>query len=100
MEISMHEELKRGFDLLNNGKDEEALELLKNFEKQEDLTPEDMQYYKLFKGTLLLLMARLPESLKISEDGYQECLSQNKILFAINNFVVKWSNFLALNRGY
>ena len=33
----MHEVLRRGYDLLNKGKVEEALELIKGFENQEHL---------------------------------------------------------------
>jgi len=99
MEISMHEVLRKGFDLINHGKEEEALAFINDFEKKEDLKPTDIHWYKVLKGTLLLHIGRLPESLKISENGYKESISQNEILYAIDFFFVKWCINLIFNRA-
>ncbi len=99
MEISMHEEIRRGLKLFNEGKDEEILELIKDFEKQDDITPHDIHWFKFLKATLLFFMGRFPESLKIAEEEYQESLRQKKSLFVADFLVIKWSSFLLLARA-
>jgi len=99
MEIPMHEELRKGYDLLNNGKVEEALELINNFENQEHLESEDKHWYEMLKITLLLFIGKLPESLKIAEQGYQESMSHKNPLFTIDYFILKWGNFFLFGRA-
>ncbi|MHA1932972.1 MAG: tetratricopeptide repeat protein [Promethearchaeota archaeon] len=99
MEISLHEELRRGLKLFNEGKDEEVLELLKDFEKRDDITPHDIHWFNYLKATLLFFIGRIPESLKISEKGYEEALNKKNTLFIIDFLTIKWSIFLLLGRA-
>lgn len=98
MDILMHEEVRKGYKLLYEGKDEEVLELIKNFEKRDDIAPYDIHWFECLKATLLLFVGRIPESLKILEEGYQEALSTKNPFHIIDFLLLKWSNFLMLGR--
>ncbi len=96
--LSMHKELERGWSLFNKGKLDEALQILDNFERKEDLTPEDNHYCRFLKGIILLYTGRFQESLKIAEQDYQESEKQNKPLFLIDSIYTKWNILFALGR--
>ncbi|MHA2401181.1 MAG: tetratricopeptide repeat protein, partial [Promethearchaeota archaeon] len=89
----MHKELERGWRLLNEEKMEEALQVITDFEKLEDITLEDKHYYRNLKGNALLQMGKFQESLGIAEQDYQESKSQNNLLFLIDSI---FSKFLIL----
>jgi tetratricopeptide (TPR) repeat protein len=94
----MHKELERGWSLFHEGKIEEVLQLLLNFEKLEDLTPKDKHYYRFLKGVILINMGRFQESLKIADHDYQENKNQNKSLFLIDSIFIKWASlYLSVN---
>jgi tetratricopeptide (TPR) repeat protein len=93
MRISIHPELERVWKLYTEEKLEEALPLLIDFEKLEDITPEDKHYYQYLKGWIFLHMGKFQESLKIAEQDYQESKSQNRHLFLIDSI---FSKFFAL----
>jgi len=99
MLISIHKELERGLNLLNEGKEEEALQLITNFENVEDLSPDDRHYYRALKAFILYYMGRLQESLKLVAENYQESINQNKSLFLIDSIFLKWNIMLMLGRG-
>jgi len=90
MRISMHPELERGLKLLNDGKVEEASQVINNFEKLEDITLEDKHYYRFLKWELFFSMGKLQESLRIAEQDYQENKSQNRHLFLIDSIMSKF----------
>jgi len=90
MRISMHPELERVLKLLNDGKVEEASQVINNFEKLEDITLEDKHYYRFLKWQLFLNMGKLQESLRIAEQDYQENKSQNRHLFLIDSIMSKF----------
>jgi tetratricopeptide (TPR) repeat protein len=90
MLISMHKELERGFKLVNEGKLEEALQVIIDFEKSKELTPEDKHYFRTIKGWIIFQMGKLPESLIIAEQDYQESKTQNKILFLIDSICLRF----------
>ncbi|MFX1347016.1 MAG: tetratricopeptide repeat protein [Promethearchaeota archaeon] len=90
MRISIHPELERVWKLRNEGKLEEALQLLIDFEKQGDLTLEDKHYYRYLKGWILFNMRKFQESLRIAEQDYQESKNQNKPLFLIDSIFLKF----------
>jgi tetratricopeptide (TPR) repeat protein len=99
MIISMHEDLEEVVKLLNKEKFEEGLQLINNFENLKDLNAEDNHYYRWIKGTLLLGLGRFQESLRIIEQDYQESRNQNKPLFLIDSFFIKWNIFFLTGRG-
>jgi tetratricopeptide (TPR) repeat protein len=90
MRISIHPELEKVWNLSYEGNLEEALQILIDFEKLEDLTLEDKHYYRYFKGSIFLQMGRFQEGLKIAEQDYQESKSQNKQLFVIDSILTKF----------
>ncbi|MFX1478032.1 MAG: hypothetical protein ACFFCI_07855 [Promethearchaeota archaeon] len=50
MTKSVLEEIERGWRLLNEGKEEEALKIIIQLKKNEDLTPEELLRCELLKG--------------------------------------------------
>ncbi|MFX0106237.1 MAG: tetratricopeptide repeat protein [Candidatus Hodarchaeota archaeon] len=90
MRISMHPELEQGWRLNVEGKFEEALEEITDFEKLEDLTLEDKHYYRILKGYNFFGMGKLQESLRIAEQDYQENKSQNRSLYLIDSIMLKF----------
>ncbi|MHA2036252.1 MAG: tetratricopeptide repeat protein [Promethearchaeota archaeon] len=100
MRISIHPELERVWNLFNEGKLEEALQLLIEFEKLGDLNPEDKHYDRFLKSLLFFRMARFQESLKIAEQDYQESKNQQKHLFLIDSILSKFFTlFFLKDRG-
>jgi tetratricopeptide (TPR) repeat protein len=98
MRISIHKELERAQRLFDQGKEEEALQVINEFEKLEDIGPDDKHYYRFLKGTLFYYMGRFQESLRIAEQDYQESRNQNKSLFFIDSTFLKWLNLNMLGR--
>lgn len=91
MVISMHNKLEQGWNLFNEGKLEESLQILTIFENLEDLNPEDKHYYRFLKGFIYCYMGRYQESLEIADQDYLESKSQNKVLFLIDSLYLKRS---------
>jgi len=87
--MTVPEEMYRAYTLLNEGKEEEAWQIIENWEKKEHLNPEEKHLYFAFKGSILLLTGRLEETLKIVEEHYQESISQNNTLYAIDALIWK-----------
>ncbi len=96
--MNIPEEIYRAYELLNEGKEEEAWEKVAKWEKSEHLTPEERHIYMMFKGTLLFLTGRLQESLKITEELYQESKNQNNTVETIDALLLRCSNLLILRR--
>ncbi|MFX1425089.1 MAG: hypothetical protein ACFFBE_01455 [Promethearchaeota archaeon] len=96
--MSVPEEIYRAYSLLNEGKEEEAWQLIKNREKIEHLKPEQKHLYRMFKGSVLFLTGRLQESLKLGEKLYQENKSQKNTLNAIDALLLKSFNLFMLGR--
>ncbi|MHA2038236.1 MAG: tetratricopeptide repeat protein [Promethearchaeota archaeon] len=87
---SLREEIEQGWRLLNERKEEEALQLIIEFEKKDDLTPEERLRCQILKGTLLFLVGRFDEAVKIGEKTIQESLNLNKALLAIDAILFKF----------
>ena len=98
MHLSMRKELKRVLELFNEGKLEEALQIITNFEKLEDINQEDKHYYRYLNMAIFLHMGRFQECLKIAEEDYQESRNQNKPLFLIDSIWSKWIILFMLGR--
>ncbi|MHA2087425.1 MAG: tetratricopeptide repeat protein, partial [Promethearchaeota archaeon] len=90
MLISMHKELERGLKLYNEGKYEEVMQVISNFEKLEEATLEDKHYCRVLKWQLFESMGNLQECLRIAEQDYQENKSQNRHLFLIDSIMAKF----------
>jgi tetratricopeptide (TPR) repeat protein len=95
----MSKEVERVMNVFNDGKFEDALKLIIDFEKVGDLNPEDKHYFRFMKGNILIHMGRLQESLGLAEQDYQESKTQNKPLFVIDSIYLKWVNFFIQGRG-
>jgi tetratricopeptide (TPR) repeat protein len=78
------EELKRGFELLNEGKVEEALQFVTIFERKEELAPEERLKSQIFKGILFYHLGRFGDAFRIGELAYQESLRLEKPLLSID----------------
>jgi len=100
MKISMHKELERGLNLFNEGKLEEALQLIIKFEDLEDQIKDDKHYCRLLKGLILIHMGKPQESIKIAEQDYEENRNQNISLFLIDSIFLKFGNQFMLARGF
>ncbi|MHA2130093.1 MAG: tetratricopeptide repeat protein [Promethearchaeota archaeon] len=98
MRISMHPELERGVELFNDGKIEEALQVINNVEQLEDLSLEDTHYYRSIKGTILIYMGKFQESLKLAEEDYQNSKIQNRHLFLIDSLTAKFFSLFLLGQ--
>ncbi|MHA2037998.1 MAG: hypothetical protein ACW98X_16295 [Promethearchaeota archaeon] len=96
MRISMHPELERGLSLLNEGKLEEAMQIINSFEQLKDITVEDDHHNRMLKANILLHMGKFQESLKISQQEYQKNKSQNRHLFLIDSITTKFFNIAIL----
>ncbi|MFX1532079.1 MAG: tetratricopeptide repeat protein, partial [Promethearchaeota archaeon] len=96
--MTVPEEVYRAYKLLNEGKEEEAWQLIKNREEIEYSKSEEKHLYRMFKGSVLFLTGRLQESLKIAEEMYQESKKQDNVLNAIDALILKGYNLLILAR--
>ncbi|MFW9878046.1 MAG: hypothetical protein ACFFG0_33615 [Candidatus Thorarchaeota archaeon] len=63
----MPEEIRKGFRLIYEGKEEEAWHIIANWKKTECVKPEEKHWYNIFKSQLLYYMGKFQESLKIAE---------------------------------
>ncbi len=97
--IPMHKELEQALNLLNEGKEEEALESIANFENVEELNQDDLHNYRGLKAFILFYMGRVQECLKIVEENYQESRKQNKPLLIIDSIFLKWQIMVLLGRA-
>lgn len=64
------EQLIRAEELMYNGKGEEALEIVLNFEKRSDLTPKNKLTALLLRGWIYRLNLHLKEAVDVGELGY------------------------------
>jgi len=95
----MRKELERGWNLFNEGKFEEAWQLITKFENLEDQSVDDKHYCRFLKALILIHMGNPQESIKIAEQDYEENRKQNKSLFLIDTIFLKWGNLFMLARG-
>ena len=86
------------FKLLSKGKEEETWQKIAKWEKSEHLTQEENHLYKMFKISVLFLTGRLPESLAIAEERYQESKIQNNTLNDIDALILRGFVFYIFSR--
>ncbi|MFX0080906.1 MAG: tetratricopeptide repeat protein [Candidatus Hodarchaeota archaeon] len=71
MPTSISEKLLFGTTLRLTGKYQEALDLVNNIEKNEELTPEERVEFMIFKGGLYIDLSKFNDALNIAEQVYQ-----------------------------
>lgn len=81
------EELIRAENLIDDGKFEEALSLLKDFEEMGDVNLHDIVLSHLIKCDLLLQQGLNIESFKFAEQTYKESLELGKNLLSVDTLV-------------
>jgi tetratricopeptide (TPR) repeat protein len=98
MPDSVLEEIERGWKLLNEGKEEEALKLVRETEKREGITQEENLKCNIIKAFLLFFFGRFEEVLILVEQAYQESMRFQRPLLSIDTLIVKWITLIQLNR--
>ena len=93
MTESISEEIERGLELVNEGRIEEALILIKKLAKVEALTEEEKLRSYIIKGNCLNQLGRSTEALELGERVYKEGIRIKKPLLSIDGCFTK---FLAL----
>ena len=93
MPDSIDKVLESGYRLQNEGKIEDALHLINNFEEKMNLTPTEALRLKLFKGLMNVYKEEFEKIINIGEQLYQESLQLDKPLLAIESVFIK---FIAL----
>jgi tetratricopeptide (TPR) repeat protein len=96
---SISEEIERGWRLLNEGKEAEALQIVNEFEKKEDLSPEELLRCQILKGFILFVVGRLEDALKIGDQIKKESIKLNKDLLTIDGIFIKFGALISLERG-
>ena len=81
------EELIRAERLIDEGKLDEALNLLRNFEEKGEVNPQDIVLCHLIKCDLLLQKGLNDKSLKLAELTYKESLKLGKNLFSVDALI-------------
>ena len=71
------EELTLAEKLFNEGKDDEALKIINDFEKSGNLTPTSQNRSLLLKSVYLWKVRRLRDSIELAEKAYKESLKLN-----------------------
>lgn len=89
MTISIDKELERGMDLLNEGKLEEAWDVVIQIEKNEDMTREMHLRLQLFKIGVLIHLGKFEEALKIVEEAIIEAKEIKKHFLLIQSLSMK-----------
>ncbi|MHA2035540.1 MAG: tetratricopeptide repeat protein [Promethearchaeota archaeon] len=95
---SVLEEIERGYQLLNKGKEVEALNLINNFEKKENLAPKEKLECQNFRGVVFIILGKFDEALEISEHSLQESIKLQLHLLTIDATLIKWEALFFLER--
>lgn len=78
------EALIRAEKLIDEGKHDEALELMKNFEEKEEHPLQDIVYCHLLKCNLLFQQGKYEDVIKLAEQTYKESLGLGKNLLSVD----------------
>ncbi len=92
------EELNRAEKLTDDGKFEEALSILKNFEEKGGVSPNDIVLSHLIKCDLLLQYGLINESVKFAEQTYTESLELGKNLLSVDALVFMAESLIRLSK--
>jgi tetratricopeptide (TPR) repeat protein len=69
---SVLDKIKQGWILLNEGKEEDALDLVAKIEKKENLSPEEKLKNVILKGNIHYSLGNIQIGLKLAEETYEE----------------------------
>ena len=92
------EAIHRVYDLLNNGKEKKAWQIITKWESSKHLTLREQYVYKIFKGYLLWLTGNYQKSLAIAEELYQKSKNQNDIINSLDSLLLICSNLFISGR--
>ena len=98
MSESISGKIEQGYILLNEGKIDQAFQIVLEIENQESLTPGEMLQNQLLKGTLLIYLGKLEEAIKIGEKAFQESEVLNNPCRSIEAILLKFGAFFSLGR--
>ena len=84
MSRSEVEELTRAKQLIYEGKSEEALHLMKNFEEREDISLQDLVSWHLLKCIIFVHQYSLGELIEFAEQTYKESIGLGKSLLSVD----------------
>lgn len=90
MPDSIEKILESGYRLQNEGKIEDSLQLINNFEEKMNLTPTEELRLKLFKGFVNFYKEEFEKNLSLGNQLYQESLELDKPLLAIESVFIKF----------
>jgi tetratricopeptide (TPR) repeat protein len=91
------EEIEQGWLLLNEGKEEEALSLVVEIEKKEDISPEDKLKIVILKGNIHNALSNYEEGFQLAEETYREYEKLGNKLLLLDAINLKV--FFLLNKG-
>ena len=94
------EEIEHGLKLLNEGKVEEALLLMRKLTAKEELTEEEKLRSLILEGTCLSFLGKSTESLRMGERAYQEGIRLKKPLLSIDACGIKFGALFNLGRRF
>ena len=100
MTESISEEIERGLELVNEGRIEEALILIKKLAKVEALTEEEKLRSYIIKGNCLNQLGRSTEALELGERVYKEGIRIKKPLLSIDGCFTKFWALFNLGRRF
>ena len=89
MSNSVSKQLALVKEHINEFKYEEGLQLVKDIEQMENLTPEEMLESQVYKSWLYLYLEQLEIALKIAEDLYQKSQEIKLPLFSLDALTLK-----------
>ncbi|MFW9822305.1 MAG: tetratricopeptide repeat protein [Candidatus Thorarchaeota archaeon] len=95
---SILKKIDQGWELLNEGKEKEALQLILEIENNPNLTPIQELRYKILKGLLYFFLGRFEEAIEIAENSYEEGVKLKNPLLSIDSYLVKWISSLQLDK--
>ncbi|MCP6719480.1 MAG: hypothetical protein KJI71_04630 [Patescibacteria group bacterium] len=98
MPSSVSHKIEKGYQHLNEGKIEEALQLVVEIENGQSLTPDENLQNQLLKGAALTYMGRIEEAFKIGEQASQESKILNKPTQSFDAVFLKFGTLLILGR--
>lgn len=89
MSISVSKELAHVKDLINEGKYEEAFQLVKDLEQKENLTSEETLRTQVYQCRIYFALGQSDVALKIAEDLYQKSQEMKMPLFSLDALFLK-----------
>ncbi|MHA1987181.1 MAG: tetratricopeptide repeat protein [Promethearchaeota archaeon] len=96
MPNSIRQAIERGWELLNEGKEEDAFQAINKFENKENITQDERLRCEILKTFLQFFSGQFEETLLSVEKVYQECLEFKKPLLTIDIIFIKWLALIQL----